>query len=85
MQVKKRIATFKAEQWFPDKKVDGVVVAKKDFSPNRSFVIRKETPYLITEHFNYILIHPGDWILTSVTNQRTRCSNDNFQLLYQEV
>ena len=75
---RKKPVVVEAEQWFPGKKIVGVV--------------EKETGDAITEVIG--IIHtlegdmhamPGDWIITGVKGELYPCKPDIFEMTYEEV
>ncbi len=85
---RKRPVVVTAEQWFPDREVDGVCIGDDpqracwvrpiDFAPNASY------PHVHTLE-GPLRVSPGDWIITGVKGEKYPCKPDVFEATYEEV
>ena len=83
---------IKAEQWFPDRHVDGVFVeddSKAD--PNNPWPINADPLqpiryFVVTIHQQRIYLEPGDWIITeSDGKHHYPCKSDYFVNNYEPI
>ena len=77
MKFTKKPVEVNAEQWFPDKHIDGVIHPRNP--PSELFPGEIET--LEGIH----LVSPGDWIITGVKGEKYPCKPDIFDLTYDKV
>lgn len=74
MKYRKKPIIVEAEQWFPDKKLDSVIIDP----PTR--------PYVISIHGQATFISPGDWIITEPDGEHHYpCKPDIFEATYEPV
>ena len=71
MKYKKRPVVVEADQWFPDKQINGVVVLD-----NEVFIETLE---------GKMKVNPGDFIITGVVGEKYPCRHDIFIRTYEEV
>jgi hypothetical protein len=71
MKFRKKPIVIEAEQWFPGKEVDGVIVG--NWKP---FVETLEGNMPIAE---------GDWIITGINGEKYPCKKDIFEKTYELV
>lgn len=69
----KKPDTFKAEQWWPGKKIEGVI---------QVYVDNPDVVILFTEG-TYQFPKAGDWIVTDMLGKRSVVKADVFPALYQ--
>jgi hypothetical protein len=75
---RKKPVVIEAEQWFPDKHVEGVLLLPSD--PQMGVIHTLEDLH-DTTHF----VTPGDWIITGVQGEKYPCKPDIFEQTYQKV
>lgn len=75
MKFRKRPIVIEAEQWFPDKPVNGV---------ERYLDGNKEYGIIETLEGGFI-VKPGDWIITGVKGEKYSCKPDIFEETYEKV
>lgn len=68
MRVRKRPITVEAEQWWPDRLVEGV-----EGSPEGAYVETLEGP---------LRVRPGDWIITGIEGEKYPCKPGVFEKTY---
>lgn len=86
-QYRKKPIVIEAEQWFPDKPVEGVQgpFRRKETSP-----VNKDAPYwwlywtVITLE-GVMEVLPGDWIITGIKGEKYPCKPDIFEATYEAV
>jgi len=86
---RKKPVVVDAEQWFPDKPVEGVIPLTE--APMVNPVLIAETGYR-PEQLGYIrtlegghIVSPGDWIITGVKGEKYPCKPDIFEATYERV
>ena len=72
MKFRKRPVVIEAQQWFPGRPIDGVVVPG-DGIP---YVATLEGPFNVS---------PGDWIITGVRGEKYPCKPDIFEATYEKA
>lgn len=71
---RKKPLVIEAEQWFPDKEVEGV---DPDLNNSRRGIIETlEGPHVVI---------PGDWIITGIAGEKYPCKPDIFAETYDKV
>lgn len=65
---------IQAEQWFPDKPVEGVVQPKPSS-------MTQFAPYIRTLEGDH-LVSSGDWIITGIVGEKYCCKNHIFKDIY---
>lgn len=85
MIVKKR-ETFDAEQWFPGKKVPGVIGT----DPNKwcGCVIAggpPDVPHIHPSVTECELVKPGDWVVTDTKGKKCLVKPDMFDKIYEKI
>ena len=71
---RKKPVVIEAEQWFPNKDIDGVCYCNESPSPHNPHIHTLEGPHLISV---------GDYIITGVKGERYPCKPDIFLLTYE--
>lgn len=77
---RKKPIVIEAEQWFPEKEVEGVTtfdVQNKDGSMTKGGIIF--SPWGDVE------ISPGDWVITGVNGEKYPCKPDIFEKTYEAI
>ena len=72
----KKPVVIEAEQWFPGRKVDGVVERPAIDS-------RSETVGIVKTLEGDMIARPGDWIITGVEGEKYPCKNEIFKKTYE--
>lgn len=72
----KKPVVIDAEQWFPGRKVDGVVERPAIDS-------RSETVGIVKTLEGDMIARPGDWIITGVEGEKYPCKNEIFKKTYE--
>lgn len=82
MRFRKKSALIEAEQWWPWKEVDGVILSPvlepTDYNPSGEY-----GQIMMLEGITTCL--PGDWIITDVNGERHPCKPDIFEKTYEVV
>lgn len=76
---RKKPIVVEAEQWFPDKPVEGVIFPA--FQQDKSLA---NCGGIITLEGKHI-VSPGDWIITGVKKEKYPCKPDIFAETYEMV
>ena len=74
---RKKPVVISAEQWFPDKPVEGVLV------PEPGCTIQCE-PHIETLE-GHVFVSPGDWIITEIIQEKYICKDYIFKNTYVPV
>ena len=84
MKFRRLALTIEAEQWFANKKVDGVYTTFED-SPI-SMVPDEKGMYtqvgFIDTLEGVMVVNPGDWIITGVEGEKYACNDRIFKKIY---
>lgn len=79
---RKRPIAVQAEQWFPGRKVAGVMVEPVAVAIERSEPIPPRH-YVITIHGQRAYLEPGDWVIAEVDGEHHYpCKPDIFEATY---
>lgn len=79
---RKRPVVVEAEQWFPHKRVEGVVTISGCHStPDNPGGCYGQ----ITTLEGVMCCNPGDWIITGVKGEKYPCKDEIFRLTYEPV
>jgi len=84
---RKKPVVIDAEQWFPDKPVEGVgypVVDTDPFMVPFHQVHGFDRGWIETLEGGHV-VSPGDWIITGVKGERYPCKPDIFEMTYEPV
>jgi len=78
---RKKPVTIEAEQWFPGKHIDGVLLrdddlALKNTEPNQAWIQTLEGGHIVS---------PGDWIITGVEGEKYPCKPHIFEKTYTAI
>lgn len=77
MKFRKKPIIIEAEQWFPGKDIEGVVLTTD---------IDITEPYPVIETLEgELLVKPGDWIITGIAGERYPCKDSIFKETYEPV
>jgi len=87
---RKKPVVIEAEQWFPDKKVEGVVqyqppdavLGGRGYGEQR--FPQEPYPAVVTLE-GPMRVSPGDWIITGVKGEKYPCKPDIFAATYEPV
>ena len=80
MKFRKKPIVIDAEQWFPGRQVDGVVIQSAEFG--LAFIrTSKRNKMLSRKRF----VSPGDWIITGIKGEKHLCKPDVFEATYEVV
>lgn len=74
---RKKPIVIEAEQWFPDKEVEGVFTKLKNLD-----IDMEVNPYIDTPE-GRMLVSAGDWIITGVNGEKYPCKPDIFDKTYE--
>jgi hypothetical protein len=77
---RKRPVVIEAEQWFPDKCVDGVVPFDRPTPDNPHGTYGQ-----VETLEGWVTCVPGDWIITGVKGEKYPCKDEIFRLTYEAV
>jgi hypothetical protein len=75
---RKKPVIIEAEQWFPGKRIDGVVLSG---NPDD---LREQIPVVVTLE-GAMRVSSGDWIITGVAGERYPCKPQIFEATYEAV
>ena len=78
-EYRKKPIIINAEQWFPDKPVEGVVFPA--FQQDKQFANCGGINTLEGKH----IVSPGDWIITGIKGEKYPCKPDIFEATYEKV
>jgi hypothetical protein len=81
MKFRKKPVIIEAEQWWPDKHVEGV----DRRTVTDMFSGRKFDKYIIETLEGPHTVSPGDWIITGVQGEKYPCKPDIFEKTYEPV
>ena len=77
MKFRKKPVIVEAEQWFPGKRIDGVIEPDpKSMTQFAPFVNTLEGP---------LTVSPGDWIVTGIKGEKYPVKPDIFEMLYEPL
>lgn len=76
MKYRKKPIEVEAEQWFPEKPVDGVIFP--------AYLYLKSCGMIKTLEGNHT-VSPGDWIITGIKGEKYPCKPDIFEMTYEPV
>jgi hypothetical protein len=79
MKFRKRPIVIDAEQWFPDKAVDGVIIGPYVSGDEQLYEAKCPT---LEGIFG---VTAGDWIITGVLGEKYPCKPDIFDMTYEAV
>lgn len=82
---RKKPVVIEAEQWFPGKKVDGVIEKKFVQSGHWSDRFNDHADVYIETLEGKLGVSPGDWIITGIQGERYPCKPDIFEKTYEPV
>lgn len=82
MKFRKKPIVVEAEQWFPEKDIEGVNVLKK-YLLNGTLIDNEWTFVNTLEGLMHV--SPGDWIITGVDGEKYPCKPDIFEKTYEPV
>lgn len=77
---RKKPIIIEAEQWFPDKTVDGVIYPIPYNIPD----LNEHSGIIHTLEGDHI-VSPGDWIITGIKGEKYPCKPDIFERTYELV
>jgi len=84
MKYRKLPVVIDAEQWFPDKPVDGVDVYYA--GPNHPTAPQGTFEFAVIETLEGIHdVTPGDYIITGIKGEKYPCKPDIFEATYERV
>jgi hypothetical protein len=79
---RKKPVVIEAEQWFPNKQIDGVIkspiLESTDDNPSGAYG-------QIETLEGWMTCIPGDWIITGVKGEKYPCKPDIFEMTYEPV
>jgi hypothetical protein len=78
MKFRKKPIVVEAEQWFPGKKIDGVV-CNWDNNPMASDL------YYIETLEGWLRVSPGDYVITGIKGEKCPCKPDIFEATHEKV
>ncbi len=81
---RKKPVVIEAEQWFPDKTVDGVKGPFISKSYLNDEPVTAEYGLIQTLEGTFVC-SPGDWIITGVKGEKYPCKPDIFSVTYELV
>ena len=77
MKFRKKPIIIEAEQWFPGKEIDGVILTTD---------IDITEPYPIIQTLEgEMWVREGDWIITGINGERYPCKPDIFEKTYEPI
>jgi len=79
MKFRKKPIIIEAEQWFPEKKIDGVITSTSCYETKYDC-----HPVIYTKE-GMMNVSPGDWIITGVEGERYCCKDSIFKKTYERV
>ena len=82
---RKRPVVIEAEQWFPGKKIDGVVYCTKQVPTFDEFDSPWQAFMGIKTLEGDMEVRAGDWVITGVMGEKYPCRDDIFKQTYEEV
>lgn len=82
---RKRPVVISAEQWFPGKEIEGVVMKRPVIGGRGDGRITcPPQPYVATLEGD-MAVSQGDWIITGVAGEKYPCKPDIFEATYEAV
>jgi len=82
---RKKPVVVEAEQWFPEKSMDGVFVVQKVYHDDDGNLMDSEIVGIIHTLEGPRFVSPGDWIITGVKGEKYPCKPDIFEQTYEPV
>lgn len=79
---------FHAEQWFPGKDVHEVKGDTPDTSWCGCVIVGSKyanVPHVHVSCNEYVLVDPGDWIVTDKNGKVSVCRQEDFDRLYEKI
>ena len=73
---RKKPIVIEAEQWFPNKEIEGVILRGQNNFEFFGEINTLEGPHIVT---------PGDWIITGIAGEKYPCKPDIFEATYDPV
>lgn len=87
MKFKKKPLVVEAEQYWPDKKIDGLERVPSNFM-NRDRTITSDfisdIAYICTPE-GKMKVNPGDWVITGIEGEKYCCKQSIFEKTYEKV
>lgn len=83
MRYRKKPVEIEAEQWFPERKVDGVEFPVMN-SASAPAGIHHNQGIIHTLEGNHV-VTSGDWVITGVKGEKYACKPDIFEMTYDPV
>ncbi len=82
---RKKPVVVDAEQWFPQKPVDGVEYPPLPGTPQGQEYIKTYGPCGIVRRLGNMVAMPGYWIITDANGNKSICDPDTFEETYELV
>jgi hypothetical protein len=81
---RKKPVVIEAEQWFPGKEIDGVVMTAVMPHEHREYTPNMTKPVVKTLE-GVMEVSYGDWIITGVKGEKYPCKPEIFEATYEAV
>lgn len=82
---RKKPIVIEAEQWFPEKEIEGVVVLIPNGDIEGVYKGTAEKQYFIETLEGRMYLSPGDWVITGVNGEKYPCKPDIFEKTYEAI
>lgn len=79
MKFRKKPIIIEAEQWFPEKEIEGVQTHIEDVLGTKVLVAS------IVTLEGIMRVKNGDWVITGIKGEKYPCRDDIFRKTYEEV
>lgn len=75
VKFRKKTIVIEAEQWFPEKEIEGIKVRSPTCNPFGEIETLEGTMF----------VSVGDWIITDINGEKYPCKPDIFEKTYERV
>lgn len=82
---RKKPIIIEAEQWFPDKEIEGVTRDYFSRSDGSKELCNEWATIIYGPAGDKLTVWPGDWIITDVDGEKYPCKPDIFEKTYELV
>ena len=79
---KKKPVVIEAEQWFPNKSIEGIIYPMPNDGSVIGFNLLVDCAAIETLE-GWHIVSPGDWIITGIKGEKYPCKPDIFEMTYE--
>lgn len=86
MKYRKKPVVIDAVQWFPGVDIEGVIPISDGVSSSETADGSSWPAYATIKTLEgYMMVSPGDWIVTGVMGEKYPCKPDIFEMTYEAI